>query len=155
MPRSHRMGGVGGSRTIGILGKQTTFRALFDFTKKGNGALHLGGGLWVSVFDSHQDTTLFPGDHLLKMELKETNHDGYPDLKIDGFILFLGEKDDEVIHTAPVSGEFIYMPAEGAFKRRSLEMLRIHTGEVEADTQTMRTENQRNTEGLKDDRLKK
>ena len=114
------------------LGKQTTFKALFDFTKKGNGALHLGGDLWVSVFDSHQDTTLFPGDHLLKMELKDLNNDSYLDLKIDGSILLFGEKDEEVIHTEPVCGEFIYMPAEGVFKPRFLQMLTLHSAEAKA-----------------------
>jgi hypothetical protein len=93
--------------------------------------LHLGGDLWVSVFDGHQDTTLYSGDHLLKMELEDLNDDGYLDLKIDGTILFFGEKGEEAIHTQPVFGEFIYMPAEGVFKPCSLQMLKLHTAKVE------------------------
>lgn len=112
------------------LGKGTTFQALFSFTKRGNGGLHLGDNLWVSVWDCHNDTSVFSGD-LLKMTLQDLNNDGFLDLKISGSIDFYDEKGKSVIHKEAVDGEFIYSPEERIFKPGSLHGLTLYKKIIE------------------------
>jgi hypothetical protein len=77
------------------LGNGNTFKAIFRFTKKGNGGLHLGNNLWVGVCDSHRDTEGF-SDGILEMTLKDLNQDGVLDLrsKVTAEVLWFEKKDD-------------------------------------------------------------
>ncbi|ESP91445.1 MULTISPECIES: hypothetical protein [Pseudoalteromonas] len=88
----------------------------FEFSQKGNGSVKVRDGLWVRVFDCHDNGFLY-SPCLMRQRLKDINSDGYNDIVFEADLIDTGEKEsDPKTNKGRVFVELLYSPEHRAFK---------------------------------------
>ncbi|WP_028109744.1 hypothetical protein [Ferrimonas futtsuensis] len=92
-----------------------TVPLLFEFSQRGNGSVKIKHGLWIRIYDCHNNSYIFE-PCLMEQELLDINSDGFNDVLFESQLIYTGEKEsDPKIDKGKVFVQLIYSPSEKTF----------------------------------------